>query len=120
VRDVEYALRDHKEGEKVDVEVIRKGSKKTLSFEVPTMDRRHRFNLGFGNHDMWLDDSDFDFDVDVDIDPPDVDWQEDIGQSFKQEIKKLKKELRHLGREIEAGARKLQQELQAKVGQTIS
>jgi len=114
VRDIEYALKEYKKGEKADIEIIRKGSKKTLSFEVPDMDRYHRFDFGSGSHGDWLDD------FDIDIDPPDVEWQEEDHGLFNRDIRKLEDELRELGREIKAKARKLQEELKAKFSQVMS
>lgn len=111
VKDVEYALKDFKEGDKVDVEILRKGSKKTLTLEVPDMDRRHR--LDFGSHGEWFND------LDIDIDPPDVEWEEDHG-SLNRDPRNLEQELRDLGHEIQTKAKKLQQELKAKFGQVMS
>ncbi|MBM2841452.1 MAG: hypothetical protein HW412_1980 [Bacteroidetes bacterium] len=113
VRDVEHALRDYKEGEKAEVEIIRKGSKKTLSFEVPDMDRRHRF-FGSEGHEEFLDD------FDIDIDPPDVEWEEQDHGSFKRDLKQLEQELRELGREVQTKARRIQQELRTKFNQVMS
>jgi membrane-associated protease RseP (regulator of RpoE activity) len=114
VRDLEHTLRDFKEGDKADVEIVRKGSKKTLTLEVPDMDRRHRFDFGSGSHGQWFNDFDFD------VDPPDVEWEEEDHGSLNRDLRNLEQELRDLGREIQTKAKKLQQELKAKFGQKMS
>jgi len=48
MRDVFRAFEAFDEGEKVDVEVVRKGARKTLTIEVEENEDSHRF-------DMWLD-----------------------------------------------------------------
>lgn len=111
VQDVSDALSDYKKDDKADVEIVRKGSKKTLTFEVPDMDRPHRFHLGSGHG--WFNE------FDMDVDPPDVEWQEEDHGALNRDLLKLK-DLRNLGREIRTNAKKLQQELKAKFSRVMS
>jgi membrane-associated protease RseP (regulator of RpoE activity) len=117
VRDVHNALRDYKKGEKADVEIIRKGSKKTLTIEVPDMDRRRRSHYGFAPHGDWLKELK---EFDLDVDPPDVELELESHESFKDDLNRLKLELRDLGREIQTKAKRLQEELKAKFRQVTS
>ncbi len=111
VQDVTDALEDYKKDDKAEVEVLRKGSKKTLSFEVPDMDRRHRLHLGSGQNRFR--------NFDMDTDPPEMEWNEDHG-SLDRDLIKLKQELLNLGRDIQVNAKKLQQDLKMKFRQAIS
>lgn len=111
VDDVTDALGDYKEGEKADVEVIRKGTKKTLAFEVPDLDRRHR-HLGFApDDDSWNE---------FDLDLPDMEMDHNGHNTLKNDLKKLELELRGLGREIQTKAKKLQEDLKARFSQVKS
>jgi membrane-associated protease RseP (regulator of RpoE activity) len=114
VQDVTDALDDFKKDEKAEVEILRKGAKKTLTFEVPDMDRPHRLHLGSGNN--WLNEHEFD----LNVDPPDFEWNEEGHGSFERELMELKQELLNIGREIQVNARKLQQELRAKINLVMS
>jgi serine protease Do len=117
VRDVHNALRDYKKGEKADVEIVRKGSKKTLTIEVPEMDRRHRSHFGLAPHGNWLQELN---ELDLDVDPPDVEQELEGHESLKNDLNKFKLELRDLGREIQTKAKRLQEELKAKFSQVMS
>jgi membrane-associated protease RseP (regulator of RpoE activity) len=114
VRDVHNALRDFKKGEKADVEIIRKGSKKTVTIEVPDMDRHRRSHYGFAPHGNWM--KEFDFEVD----PPDVELELEGHESLKNDLNRLRLELRDFGREIQTKVKRLQEELKAKFAQVIS
>lgn len=114
VRDVHDALRDFKKGEKADVEIIRKGSKKTLTIEVPEIDRRRRSHFGFVPHGNGLKE------FDIEVDPPDVEWEWEGQESLKNDLNRLRLELRELGREIQTKAKRLQEELKAKFSQVMS
>jgi serine protease Do len=117
VRDVHHALRDYKKGEKADVEIIRKGTKKTLTIEVPDTDRRRRSHFGLAPHGNWLQEL---RELDLGVDSPDVDWELEDHQSLKNDLNEFKRDLRDLGREIQAKAKRLQEELKAKFNQVIS
>ncbi len=82
VRDIREALEDFKDGEKADFEVIRKGSKVKLAIEVaePSNDRNFRFRSDFGPHDF-------------DVHPFD-------SETFRNQMQKLKEELRSMGKNI--------------------
>jgi predicted metalloprotease with PDZ domain len=104
VGDITDALRDFKEGNKANVEIIRKGAKKTLTLEVPDMDRRHRRHWDL---EGWL----------RDIDPDCIDGNH---EKLNNDLQKLELRLRDLGREIESKAQKVQQEVKEKFSQVIS
>jgi membrane-associated protease RseP (regulator of RpoE activity) len=108
VRDVHKALREYKQGEKADVEIIRKGSKKVLTIEVPKMDRHRSMHFGSGRHfEMFKE-------FNMNIDPPDLEGIEEHHGSLHKDLRKLELELRDLGREIKTKAKELQQELKAR------
>ena len=104
VGDVTDALRDFKEGDKANVEIIRKGAKKTLALEVPDMTRRHRRHWDL---EGWL----------REFDPDRIDGKQ---ETVNKNLQKLELRLRDLGREIESKARRVQEEVKAKFSQVIS
>ncbi|MEK9138814.1 MAG: PDZ domain-containing protein, partial [Bacteroidota bacterium] len=114
-RDVWDALEDFKEGEKAEFEIIRKGSKKTLTLEVPDIDRKHRFYFynSRPSSQMFRD-------LDIDIDLDDLDCIEEDQGHLKHEMEKLRLELREMGREIREKALQLKKELKAKFSQVMS
>jgi predicted metalloprotease with PDZ domain len=66
VDDIRHALRNRDEGDKVEFEVIRKGTRKSLTLEVDEVPRSYRFRFNKQLHDEMFDDFDFDFDFDID------------------------------------------------------
>lgn len=104
VQDVTHSLRDYKEGDKANVEIIRKGEKKTLTLEVPDMERRHRRHWDL---EGWL----------REIDPDCTNGKQ---ETVNKDLQKLELRLRDLGREIESKARRVQEEVKAKFSQVVS
>ena len=114
IRDIEHALRNYKEGDKADVEIIRKGSKKTVTVEIPDVDRHHRYGFGIAPWGSWKKE------LDLELNQPDIEWELRDHESLKNDLKGLELELRSLGREIQMKARKLQQELKEKLSGVMS
>lgn len=108
VSDFHDALREYKKGEKADIEIVRKGTKKTLTVEVPKLDRHRRIHLGTGKALRIFKD------LDCDIDAPELEMLEEDHGSLKRDLRKLELELRDLGREIQTRAREFQRELREK------
>jgi len=107
IRDVEHALRDYKKGDKADVEIIRKGSRKTLTVDIPDGDRHHGFGVN-----PWGDGQD-EMDLEMDL--------RDLPRELPHhDLDKLKMELRRLGREIEAKVRQIREGIEGKLDGVMS
>ena len=85
IRDIHNALEDYKEGDKADVEVVRKGTKVKLALEVeePTRDRMYRFRSDFG--------------------PGEFNFHGFDNEQFRTQMQKLNEELRSLGKKLHVG-----------------
>jgi membrane-associated protease RseP (regulator of RpoE activity) len=108
--DVVDALRDRDEGEKVDIRIIRKGTAKTLTLEVPDMKRhgRHWFGFRDGN---WFND------FDIEIDPPDIDVHPGHERGELREwLDDVKKELNEMKYDIQKRVEELRRNLETAVG----
>ena len=89
IRDIREALEDYKEGEKAEFEVVRKGGRLKLAIEAeePSHDRMYRFRSEFEPHN-------FEF--------PEFD-----SETFRNQMQKLKEELRSIGKNIRNGMMEL-------------
>jgi membrane-associated protease RseP (regulator of RpoE activity) len=108
-RDIEYAVREYKEGEKATVEVIRKGTKKSLTLEVPDMGRRSRWHSEFapkenGNYD-------FDFEL------PELEGLRD--NSFRNDMRDLQEEMREMGKSLKREVLRIKNSLVQRVEDVI-
>ncbi len=104
VQDVTHSLRDYKEGDKANVEIVRKGARTTLTLEVPDMERRHRRHWDL---EGWL----------KELDPDRIEGNQG---TVNKDLQKLELRLRDLGREIESKAKRVQEEVKSKFSQVIS
>jgi predicted metalloprotease with PDZ domain len=110
--EVAKALRDHDEGEKVDIEIIRKGVTKTLTLEVPNMKRHHRHWFGLGDNEEWFEDFNMEF--------PDYDRTEEGQRGLKQWLHDLKNESDQVIIEIRRRVEQLRRELKVASSGSIS
>lgn len=117
IRDFRRSLRDVKEGGKVAIELLRKGTRTSVTLDVTDApgegrlhDAPHGKNYFFHRHpdagyDYDFDGNfDFDFEFDIDLDGFNEEMQElhheleGLGGRLKEEMKKVKEELKSLKR----------------------
>jgi predicted metalloprotease with PDZ domain len=102
--DISDALEEYKKGDKVDVDVIRKGARKTLTTEID--EGSHDFRLRFRSWDRpsGSDFHDFDFDT----------------ETFKHDMEQLKQELKSMGKHIREQMLDLKEKIRKDVKEVIS
>jgi predicted metalloprotease with PDZ domain len=120
VNDIRHALRSRDEGDKVEFEVIRKGTRKTLTLEVDEAPLPHRYRFNMRPHSEMFDDFDFDFDFDVDctidaevLDEVDHHW-------LNNEVQRIGMEVQSIGNELRKEAQRLEHELRQRVRGVLS
>lgn len=108
VDDVHNALRDSNEGDKVECEIIRKGSRTTLTLEVPDVDDLHGYYFDTRPRNGDIDDLDIDLD---DLPGKELhDFQLDH-HNFRHDMDKLQRNLERMGRTIRDKVMKLRDEV---------
>ena len=93
IRDIRHQLSEYEEGEKVNMEILRKGSRMTLTLEAAEVDESMDFELMLGEffpHE-WLED----FDIEI-FEPDDEEILEFQLPDFKPELDRLRLELEGL------------------------
>ncbi|HEX9658163.1 MAG TPA: PDZ domain-containing protein [Bacteroidota bacterium] len=97
VHDVTSELSEHKKGEKVDFEVVRKGSRKTLSLEVQSTEHSFLFDSPHGMHwESGDGDDDEEFFLNDDLDEMKIELE-----NIKPELERIKPELEKIKPELD-------------------
>jgi len=101
VHDVTSELSQHRKGEKVDFEIVRKGSRKTLSMEVQSTENSYWFDAPSGMR--WESGDGEVFRFDDEMEGFDVDMEEfnDDMEKMRIELKKIEPELEKIKPELE-------------------
>ncbi len=112
VGDIREALSDYKEGEKADVEVLRKGVHKTLTLAVKESGSESGYMFRFNG---WPFEGDFqNFDVEI----PDKEHIEKFrleGDQLKHEMEKMRQELQKLPQKINEEMKDLREKIKEAV-----
>jgi serine protease Do len=112
--DVSWALEDRREGERVDVVVVRKGAQKTLSMEVTGAERRFKFR---SEREMTIPDPpDFDFDFNFDFDDPETHHEMRLE---KEALNRVLEEVRVRANEAKARIREQTDQLETRIRNQI-
>ena len=112
VRDVSRALGAFDEGEKVNVEVIRKGARKSLSMEVAEAEDFHGFNFRFDGPRFNRDFREFHFNgvPDIDIDVPRIEIEH-----IRPDLDGLRIEMDHLRDQLRDRTSRMREELKRNI-----
>jgi len=104
VDDVYGALSDYKKGDKAECEIVRKGSRTTLSFEVPDTRDFHGYYFNFDPHSGTFDDFDIDLD---DLRDKELHELQIDRHGFRHDMDILRRNLQQMGRAIRNNVLKL-------------
>jgi S1-C subfamily serine protease len=116
VDDVYSALSDYNEGDKVECEIIRKGSRTTLSLEVPETQDLHGYYFNFGPHSGMM--KEFDIDLD-DLPGKELHDFEIDHHNFRHDMEILRRNLQEMGRTIRDNLMKLRSELRVSLKNVV-
>ena len=109
IRDLHRAVRNLKENDKVNVELLRRGTRKSVTLTVTDLPHEERFfnpphgKKFFFRHDP---DGDFDFDFDIDVNVEGLEEEmenlnhelEGLGGQIRQELRRAKEQVKSLKR----------------------
>lgn len=116
IDDIGRTLRKDDEGDKVDCEIIRKGSRMNLAFEVPEMCDLHDYYFDFGTEDSGFDR--------LDLHLHDIPWEDlnhiDLDRHrFHHNMDILRKNLQRMGRTLRDDIIKMRDTLQKKLQESV-
>ncbi len=125
--DLWETMGDYKEGEKVDLEIIRKGARKTLTLEADDAERGSRMHFRFDHKPHLFKDDDLEELEELESWAPDSEQirseiekanrkieeaqRQFDNQEFRREMDQLKKELKRIPEEIQQNMRDLKEQL---------
>ena len=131
VDDIWEAMDDYNDGEKVEIEVVRKGTRKTMTLEADASEVGHRMHFNFDRMPHIYKHEDFDLEGLEDLDELAPDAEEmklDIDEAqrtlnnaeFKRDMERLKQELKQIPEKIQEQMKDFQKQMeQVKMLRTV-
>lgn len=116
INDIRRALYAYDEGEKVDMEVLRKGSKQVLSVEAEDMDEDgiYKFKFDHRPHGMQLEDMELEGLNNLRLDLPELESLMEL-ERLGPDLGKLKLDLNRMKQEIKRNMRGIQKDIKKEI-----